>query len=162
MRTDLPASLQSSLHDLAPDVLVSLYRIETTEAAQFNLSPYQEVTWQGVTYDDVPCQMTGVGQSSDGEVNRPKFSFANPGGLFTADIAAGKLDNATITRFRILKADLDADLDFKITEKFRVSRILSLTKTLGVVELRDILDGHQFHLPARAYYPPEFPHVKLG
>jgi len=161
MRTDLPANITDTQHDLAPDSLVKLFKLELTTGPIFRLSPQIQVTWQGDQYDDVPCVLTEVTQDADGKMARPKFTFANPGGLFTADIYNGQLDNATLTRYRILKADLDADRDFKITESFRISRIMQLNNSLATVELRDVLDGHQFKLPARAYFPPEFPHVKL-
>lgn len=161
MRTDVPSSIVDTAQDLSPDALVSLYEIELAGGSFIRLSPQQETTWQGNTYEDVPCHMTGIGQTSDAEVNRPKFSFANPGGVFTKSLYEGEMDNALITRIRILKADLDADLDFAVRETFRVSRILTLSNQMAVVELRGVLDGQNFRLPARSYIPPEFPHVKL-
>ena len=161
MRIDIPAPITDTQHDLAPDVIVKLYRLELPSGPVFRLSPQIQVTWQTEVWDDVPCTLAEVEQDADGKMSRPKFTFANPGGLFTADIYNGLLDNAILTRYRILKANLDADQDFAITESFRVSRVLSLTNTVATVELRDVLDGHQFKLPARAYYPPEFPHVRL-
>jgi phage-related protein len=161
MRTDIPAPIQDTSHDLAPDALVTLYKIALKNLTTFFLSPKTEVIWQGDTYDDIPCHMTELEQEADGKRGRPKFTFVNPGGLFTANIYNGDLDNAAVTRIRILKADLDADLDFALTEKLRVSKVLTMNKDLVTVELRDILDGHQFILPARAYYPPEFGHVRL-
>lgn len=161
MRTDIPTSLAESSFELAPDAIAFLYRVELTDSTLFLLSPHQEVTWQGELYEQVPCHMTEVYQEADGKRGRPKFSFVNPDGLFTQRIYQGDLDNASVTRIRILKADLDADQDFALTETFRVSKILTMNKSLVSVELRDVLDGHQFTLPARAYYPPDFPHVKL-
>lgn len=163
MRTDLPPNMQQTLYDLSPDGIVSLYRIETADHTSiFLLSPYEQITWRGNTYDSIPCQLTDVSLDSDGRATRPKFSFVNPEGLFTAAIYEGGLDNATITRYRILRGDLDANRDQAVKESFRVSRILSVTRALAVLELRDALDGHTFKLPARAFYPPEFPHVQLG
>lgn len=162
MRTDLPNSIQESLHDLAPDALVRLYKVELKNGTIFRLSPYSELTWQGDQFDAVPCHLAEVSQDADGKVSRPKFTFANPGGLFSSEIYKGKMNNATLTRYRILKADLDADRDFALTEQFRVTRIVNLSQNTATAELRDVLDGHHFKVPARAYYPPEFPHVKLS
>lgn len=161
MRTDLPTPIQESLHDLAPDALVRLYKIELKNGTIFRLSPKGEVTWQGAQWDAVPCHMAEVAQDADGKMSRPKFTFANPGGMFSAEIYRGNLDHATVTRYRILKKDLDADRDFALTEQFRVSRIVNLSQQVATAELRDVLDGHHFKLPARAFYPPEFPHVKI-
>jgi phage-related protein len=161
MRTDIPESILDSSQELSPDALVYLYRILLTDQTLFLLSPQQEHVWQGETYESVPCHMTGIGNTSDGEVIRPRFSFVNPGGIFTSSLYEGRMDNAKITRIRILAQDLLADNDFAITESFRVKKVLSINKSIAVVELRDVLDGHNFKLPARQFMPPEFSHVKL-
>jgi phage-related protein len=140
MRTDIPESILDSSQELSPDALVYLYRILLTDQTLFLLSPQQEHVWQGETYESVPCHMTGIGNTSDGEVIRPRFSFVNPGGIFTSSLYEGRMDNAKITRIR---------------------KVLSINKSIAVVELRDVLDGHNFKLPARQFMPPEFSHVKL-
>jgi len=161
MRTDLPNSIQESIHSLSPDALVPLYEIKLKSGPVFLLSPHGEVTWQGRTFDDVPGKLSDVSQDADEKAARPKFVFANPGGMFSSEIYNRKLDNADLIRYRILKSDLDADLDFALTETFRVTRIVNLSNNIATAEMRDVLDGHQFRVPARAYLPPEFPHVKL-
>lgn len=161
MREDLPASIENTAHDLSPEALVHLFKIELQSGTTFLLSQHGEQVWRGETYEDVPCNLVGIGQHSDAEVNRPRFSFANPEGLFTAALYNGDMDNAWVTRIRILKSDLDADNDFSVQETFQMRRIVNISKSLAVVELRDVLDGQNFDLPARRYMPPEFPHVKL-
>ena len=162
MRSDLPTNIADTKHDLSPDTIVKFFRLTLPDQTIFNLSPKTAFSWQGSEFEEVPCVLTDVVQDADGKVSRPKFTFANPGGMFTAEIAQGRIDNASLTRFRILKADLDADHDFALSETFRVSRIVNLNNTTATVELRDVMDGHHFKLPARAYYPPEFPHVRLS
>src|SRR5680860_449882 len=105
MRNDLPASIQDSLHDLAPDAIVRLFRLQLKNGTIIRMSPYGDLTWQGNVYDSFPCHMAEVNQDADGKVTRPKFSFANPEGLFSVDIANGAMDGAELTRYRILKAD---------------------------------------------------------
>ena len=161
MRSDLPSSIVDSSFELAPDALVSLFEIELKNLVRFYLTPTKQVVWQANTYEEIPCARSDVSQESDGKRSRPKFSFVNPAGLFSVQIQDGLLDGASITRIRILKADLDADNDFAVREQYRVSKILTLNKDMVTVELRDVLDGHNFVLPARGYYPPEFPHVRL-
>lgn len=162
MRTDLPPNMQASLHSLTPPAIVTLFKITLADNTVFNLSPSKEVVWRGVRYEQIACTMTEISRDSDGKLTRPKFSFANPERMFSRFIYEGVMDNAEVKRFRILSTDLDADLDFAVTELFRVSRIMNLSKDSATVELRDILDGTNFFLPARAYYPPEFPHVSLS
>lgn len=163
MRSDLPSSMKQSLYDLSPEAIVTLFRIALADKSTiFLLSPYEQITWRGDEYSSIPCQMADVSLEAEGKATRPKFSFVNPEGLFTSAVLEGHLDNAEITRYRILKSDLDMDRDQAVTEQFRVSRVMSITRALIVTELRDILDGHSFKIPARAFYPPEFPHVQLG
>lgn len=163
MRDDLPPSLAQSLYDLNPDAIVEMFRIELADKTTvFFLSPHGETSWRGDVYDNIPCKMTDVTLDSDGKATRPKFSFVNPQGMFTPGIYEGRMDLATITRYRILKGDLEMNLDTAVQESFRVSKVVSVTRALVVLELRDVLDGHAFKIPARAFYPPEFPHVQLG
>lgn len=162
MRTDLPNTIVDTIHELSPEAIVRLFKLTLQDGTIIRMSPQGEVTWQGDVYDAIPCHMTEISQDADGKVSRPKFSFANPEGIFSAEVYNRRIENAEICRYRILKSDLDADMDFKITETFRISRVMSLGKDIVSAELRDVLDGHQFKLPARSYYPPEFPHVKLS
>jgi lambda family phage minor tail protein L len=164
MRTDLPEGIKTTAQDLSPDAIVSLFKMELTApgaATVIYFTPHKEVTWLGNTYSEIPCTMAQMEQDAQGRANRPKFTFANPGGVFTGAIQQGYIDNAALTRFRILKADLDANINAKVTEKFFVSKVMVVNKDLVSVELRDVFDGHMFKLPARSYYPPEFPHVSL-
>lgn len=165
MRTDLPADMKTTAQELSPDAIVHLFKMELTDSGTptvIYFTSHKQVTWLGNTYSEIPCTMTQMEQDSQGRANRPKFSFANPGGIFTAPIQQGIMNNAALTRFRVLKADLDADVDAKVTEKFFVSKITMVNKDMVSVELRDIFDGHMFKFPARAYYPPEFPNVSLS
>lgn len=164
MRTDLPTGMKSSAQQLSPDAIVSLFKIELTNGSSptvIYFTPHNEIAWLGNTYSEIPCTMAQMEQDAQGRANRPKFSFANPGGIFTSSIQQGYIDGAALTRFRILKADLDANIDAKVTEKFFVSKVLMVNKDIVSVELRDVFDGHMFKFPARSYYPPEFPNVSL-
>lgn len=161
MRENIPANIVSDAQELTPRALVSLFKVALSSGAAFYLSPFKAVTWQGNLYEDVPCHMADLGQEVDGKLARPKFSFANPEGIFTSSVYNGLMDNAMITRIRLLKEDLEADNDFKITERFRVSKVLTVSRTVISVEMRDVLDGPNFQMPSRTYMPPEFPHVKI-
>lgn len=161
MREDVPNAIKNQAQSLSPDALVALYRLELTDGTKIYFNPHTTVNWQGHQYDEIACTFTGMERDSQGRANRPKFTFVNPGGIFTSPIQNGLLDNAALTRFQMHKADLDANRNITITELFYISKIISLNKSLCSVELRSVFDGHMFKLPARAYYPPEFPHVRL-
>lgn len=162
MRQDLPVNIQNTSHDLEVDALVRLFEIRLANNTIFRLCPSREVTWRGKLYEQVPVQLTGIERNSGGKLNRPKLSLVNPDGMFTGAVHRGELDHAEVTRLRILRPDLEANRDFAIREIFRVARIVTLQKNMVVVELRDVLDGHYFEVPARKYQPPEFPFVRLS
>jgi phage-related protein len=160
MRT-ASTSLTDSVYSLEPDAQLEMFKLTLVNNAEMYFSKDVERTWLGNTYAEVPCHMTAVSQTTDGTKNRPKFTFANPSGVFSSDIMTGELDNAVLERQQIMLSDLQADYDIAIRSSFRITKILSLTKDSCSVELKSALDGHSFTLPARHYYPPEFPHVKL-
>ena len=161
MRPNVPTGIQESAFDLDPQGLVSLYVLTLKSGPVFRMTAQKEVSWQGNLYESIPCILSEMQLEADGKANRPSFSFANPEGVFTAAVGTGLLDSAELKRYRILPSDLSANLNFALEETMRVSQVLSVTKGLIVTQLRDVYDGQTYMLPARAYYPPEFPHVKL-
>jgi len=120
------------------------------------------VIWQGNTYEGIGLRFSGAGNSADEQVSRPAFQVANPDGLFTSLVVNGRLEAALVTRKRVLKTDLDANVNQFQVQTWRVSRIASVTKTIITLELRDQLDGQTFLVPARIYMPPTFPLVSLS
>lgn len=161
MRQSVPPPIQDSAFSLSPGGLVSLFRLTLNTGSIYRLCNEQEVSWQGHIYEALPCNLSGVQFEADGKANRPNFSFANPDGLFTAAIGQGLLDNAQLTRFVILRDDLLANNSFALEETMRIAQVMSVSKGLVVTQLRDVTDSQRYLLPARAFYPPEFPHVRL-
>lgn len=161
MRTDLPSSMQDSLQELSPDALVTLFKLTMNNGFIVRFTPHKELTWLGDTYSEIPCNFPSVGQDPQGKANRPKFTFVNPGGVFSSSIQKGFLNNAELIRYRALYGDVVNNINAKLSETFTVTRIVSLNKDIVVAECRDIFDGPMFKIPARTYNPPEFPHVNL-
>lgn len=163
MREDIPGSISDSVYELEPGALVELFMLELQDVGDtiIYLQAHKEVTWQGNVYVSLPCNITGVSQSVDGEKSRPKFTVANPQSLFSSQVQNGALDNALLTQYKIMKADLDLDLDVKMSSIWRVTRIPSMNFKALTMELRTALDGPSFKVPARTFIPPFFPHVSL-
>lgn len=164
MRADLPDTQIADAFSLTPDALVFLFKIQLNAAyggTIICLTGQKEVTWQGMTFESVGVTLTEDGVSTSGEWRRPKFSVVNPDGVFSAFIAQGKMNGATVTRYAVNKADLDADVARYSVNIWRHSKTLAMTKPMVTFELRSPLDGPMFYLPARAFYPPEYPHVSL-
>ena len=163
MREDIPTSISDTIYDLSPEGLVELFKFELLDEGStvIYFTAQEEVTWQNNLYDSLPCTLSSISLSADGEVSRPKMTIANPQGIFSSHVQSGNLDGATLVQIKILKTDLDANLDVKMTSQWRVSKILSLNMRAMILELRTVLDGHLFKVPSRVFIPPEFPHVSL-
>lgn len=166
MRDDIPLSHTEDAQLLESAGFVSLLTIQLVAPPASGLilhfSATQEVTWQSMTFESVPFSLTGMGSNASGEVTRPKLSLPNAEGAFSSYAHDGWLNNAIVIRRLIRKADLDGDVNSFSQKKWRLAKVVSLTKRMINVELRGVFDGHNFKLPPRAYYPPEFPHVSIG
>lgn len=162
MRTDLPTGMKTTAQDLAPDAIVSLFRLDLRDGSIIRFNPHYDLNWNGQTWSFIACTLSDITRDPTGKISRPKFTFVNPAGIFSSVVQQGNLDNAGLTRYRMLKADLDAgNVNAYVTEKYFITKIVSINKDMVTTECRDVFDGPLFRLPARGYYPPEFPHVSL-
>lgn len=155
-------SVETDAFELEGKARVILYRMVLPGGTTVYLSPKASWTWQGNLYEEHPCHMSQVSRQADGKVSRPKFTIANPQAIFSASVATGVLENSLVTRYRVMKEDLEEDLDISLRETLRVSRVVSSNRESIVLELRGALDGVNFRLPFRTFHPPEFPHVSLS
>lgn len=149
-------------HSLEGDGIVELFEIYLLDGAGIFLKNNESVTWQGKSYEGIALQLSGVGQYSDEENARPNFVIANPEGMFSTMVRDGALDGAFVYRYRVLRADLEADLAVYKLQGWRVRRVSSLTRHKITLEMRDQLDGQFFQTPARMFIPPEYKQVSLG
>lgn len=142
---------------------VDLFKIETFGTTQIVLyiTGHETVYYDGNTWETLPCNLSEHSMKSTGEFSRPKFSVANPEAIFSSYIEAGVMDNAVVSRYRVGLPDLKANRTNHILQSWVVSRVAMFNKNMAVFELRSPMDGHNFTLPARRFYPPEFPHVSL-
>ncbi len=155
---------------LESDAYVNLFEFQFYPSGSMFISPDNTVTWQGNTYDVWGMNLTGVSRNSDDETSRPKLSLANftydddgepVKGVFSAIHAAKALEGATLIRRRVLRYNVDNNLNIKEEMRWRISRIASETPNVLTLELRNTLDGPRFTIPARKFNPPEFSQVKL-
>ena len=96
------------------------------------------VTYQGDTYEQVPCVLSGEKLSADGEVNRPTFTFYNQDNVFGPLIDQGTLDRALL---------------------ITLGRLVSMSKRQVSFTLHTLSDSPRFKFPGRHFTPPEFPFV---
>lgn len=156
--------LQEALK-LEADGYAHLFRLRLTPPAQaeviITLTPQKSVTWQGSTWESYPVHLTDYRRETSGEVSRPKMTLANPEGIFSSYAHRKWLDGAEVKRYRVLGQHLDANLNSFLVSTWRVGKVANLSNTMIVLELRSVLDGQNFILPGRAFYPPEFPTVSV-
>lgn len=163
MRTDIPISQQFDAFELESRGLREFYKIEftTQDDATMYLSPHDQIEWLGHLWEFLPCKISENAQNTTGELSRPKFTIVNPEGIFSTWIENGYVDGALVTRYRILLSDLEAGVNAYTKSIWVMSKVATLTKDLAIFELRSTLDGANFSLPARSFYPPDFPTVSL-
>lgn len=161
--SQLPVSHQFDAHELESKGYMELFKIEflEPEGSYMYLSPQNEVEWLGEIWEELPCKLSEVAQSSSGEMDRPKFSVANPGGVFSTWVEKGLAEGALVTRYRVLLSDYNVGNNAYAKSVWVLSKVMSLNKNIVVFELRSTLDGTNFTLPARSFYPPDFPSVRL-
>lgn len=155
----------TTAHTLNPEPYVDLFEIwlpDVGETAFVYLSSREEVQWDGKTWEALSCELTGTTTNTTGQAVRPSFQVLNPEGLYSLYVAQGGLDNATVTRYRVLRTHLDQGIVTALKYSWAVGRVTNLTKVAVTLELRAFYDGHKFRLPVREYIPPEFTHVSLG
>lgn len=155
---------------LSADAYVYLYEIQLYPAGVMYLCAEQKVTWQGNTYEHWGLALTGVASHSDDQTARPKFSLANftydsegepIRGVFSALHAQKAVEGGTIIRRKVLKTNIENNINVKEEQRWKVARIASERPDIVVLELRNTLDGPRFVIPARKFLPPEFAQVKL-
>lgn len=159
----IPDSHIADAHELESKGIRDLYKIELRNAAQtvLLLTPHNHIIYQGHEYENLPSKLAENAQNSTGEQSRPKFSCVNPDGIFSLWVQEGALDGAVFTRLRFLLPDLEANNNSYLKNIWIISRVVSMNKSMLVFELRSTIDGVNFMLPARSFYPPAFPHVSL-
>ena len=150
---------------LTPEPYVELFKF-TPDYLQPNVfiafTNHPTITWQGITYENFPHQFSGYNIQSTGEQSRPKLQVANPNGLFSSLIVNGTLRQAQVLRYLVLRSDLLADENRYLRNKWLLAKTVNLTKDSVSFELRSVLDGVRYTLPARQYISPDFPVTSMG
>lgn len=163
MRNDVPLSHQFDAHDLESRGIREFFKVEFVAPGDptIYLTAHNPINWLGQTWESIPCQLSQSAQSASGEVSRPKFSIMNPQGMFSLWVESGATEGAILTRYQTLVSDLEAGVAAYDKKIWILSKVVSLNKNMATFECRSMLDGQNFDLPARSFYPPDFPHVSL-
>lgn len=157
----LPQEQIDDAHKLQGDGIVYLYKIVPVSGSVIRLKADDGLNWNGAVWEGTAIQLDSSGQSTDGTLSRPKLTVANPLAAYSTLIAQGLLDNAMVVEYQVLRSHIDSDTIIYTQRTWIIRRPLQLNRTMVQFELRNLLDGQPFILPARAYIPPEFPSVSL-
>ena len=148
---------------LTADGLVDLYKLDLkNDPVSLRFKDMDDVTWQGHLFEGMACRLTGDSRSSDGEEARPSLQVMNPLGIFNSAIIEGKVDQAVVTRYRVLRRHIDNNSNIYEQRMWYVNRVKELISGQSVTfELRSMTEGPNFQIPVRMFLPPEFPTVSL-
>lgn len=166
MRTDLPRSHIEEAMKLEARALVELFKIDLRppngSAISLFLCPTRDTVWQGKTwYSGTPCAISEDSVSVGGDEVKPKFTIANPNGVWSKYVHQRYADNAIVSRYRVLRPHIDEDLNIFHLNLWRWSKTISLSANVVVAELSGALSGHSFKIPAETFRPPKYPAVSV-
>lgn len=158
-----PVSHVKDALKLTGDGIVHLYQIRLlADNVIFRFKNNNTVTWQGQTYEGIPCQMTGDMATADEQEARPTLRLYNPGGIFNAPALDGRLYRAVVTRKRVLYQHLIDNVNISSQRMWYVERPKELVSGQYIsLDLRTMTEGPNFQIPTRQFIPPEFPTVSL-
>jgi lambda family phage minor tail protein L len=146
---------------LEADGIVDLFKIELRTGGVLRLKNNDDATWQGFTWEGVAINLSGVHSSSDGEMSRPTLVLANPQGVLSQYIINGYLEKSVVKRIRVLRQNLDGNVNLFDQQSWFISRVASINRANVRFELRNPIDGPNFLCPYRMFLPPDFPAVSL-
>lgn len=161
--SNVPLTQQVEAYKLEAAGVRELFKLQLRDMGStvLYLSPKETVTWADQQWDEWPCTIAGFAQNTNGEKSRPKFTVANPEGVFSLWVGQGAVDGAVLSHYEVQQAEIESGALVYTKRIWTISRTVSLNKNMVVFECRSIFDGQQFKIPARAFYPPEYPHVTL-
>ncbi len=150
---------------LQPSPYIDFFDIRvnpTVEATRLFLTSHPDITWNGQQWTNFPIELSGADLKTGGELVRPQLKLGNPQGVFSYAISANQIYSGTVRRYRVLRHHLDAGVVSYLTNFWDIGKVASLNRDYLVLELRSPMDRHDYTLPARQFFPPEFPYVKLN
>lgn len=151
--------------ELQPEPYVDFFEVRvnpTAESARLLLTNHPDIMWRGEQWTNFPLELSGTASRTTGEANRPVLRLGNPNGVFSYLVSRGQLYGGTVRRYRVLKHHLESGVESFVSSFWDIGKVASLNAHFISLELRAPMDRHDYKLPARQFFPPEFPYVKLG
>lgn len=163
--TAIPSSHIQDAQQLSADGVVELYElVPAGGVGTFRFKNDNDVTWRGNIYTGLPVAFSGDDISADNGRSPPKIMVGAPNldlSLFKPLINDGTIDGGTITRIRILLADVLANNLIREVTVYEIRQVVAYTRTQITLQLALPSDGVGFSLPNRQFVAPDFPTVLL-
>lgn len=148
---------------LNPQDFLDFIEIRMASGAIVRLCEYGEYNWNGMLFEYGYIQITGADERNNGEkIVRPILNFANPEAAFHLPVSQGLLDQAVVSRFRVLPKNLNASPAIFEPRTWRLTRITNMTRQVLSAELRSVSDIQETIMPPRQYLRQDFPSVSLN
>lgn len=139
------------------DGLIYLFTASKTGATTFNFCAHAGVSFGGIAYSPLPCQITGFEISTDGALPRPTLSIADEFGLIrmlakTYNGLEGWQVTVKMTKPRYLDGGASPNPNaVSPTQRYIIGRKTSeIPGQVVSYELRAAIDFNQQKLPARS------------
>ena len=161
MSLALPKEHREENLKLSADPYVDLYKIVLRNGSNIFIKNGDSINWNGNFWESLPIKFEGWERKSEEEVSRPTVVVVNPEGVFSRIVLDGDMDKADFYRYRVLRRDIDEDRPIFQVQKWILWNAIAINTNYITFELRNPLDGNNMMVPARQYYPPEFPTVTL-
>lgn len=151
---------------LTADAEVDLFIMTLKNSTIYRFNNLHTLVYRGDTYEGLACQLTGDKRTADPEESRGILKIINPEGVFNVPAKNHLFDYATITRKRVLRANLEGNVNVSVTRTWFISRVRELIGGQSITfELRNLTEGASssgFLIPNRTFTPPLFPIVSLA
>lgn len=163
--TAIPSSHIQDAQQLAADAVIELFElVPAGGVGTFRFKNDNDVTWRGNTYTGLPVVLSGEDISAENGRGSLKMMVGAPNldlSLFKPLINDGTLDGGTITRIRVLLADVLANNLIREVTVYEIRQVAAYSRTQISLQLALPSDGMGFVLPFRQYIAPAFPTVLL-
>lgn len=162
MATNAPVSHLEEALKLEADATVDLWEVRLKGVnLQYCFWNGPTRTWQGRSYEGLPCQLQGEARSSEGQNARPTLIVHNPDKVFGVFAAEGYFDLAEFVRKRVLQQHFLADVALWEQNVWISARAAGVTNGTLQLELRSPTDMPPWKTPRRTFSPPDYPFVSL-
>jgi lambda family phage minor tail protein L len=157
------SDINAEIQKLTPNALIELYTLDTTVIGFGTIDYFfagtdanrLPITFQGITYQPWPLEVTGYEFTGQGTTPQPQFAVSNIGGIISATaLQLNDLVGAKVTRTRTFAKFLDNQPTADPTQQFvpdiyYVNRKVSENGSTVVFELTTSYDVTGLQLPAR-------------